>query len=126
MEGQSSHKHSYAQPPTPDLWITSLDAYGTGVVKGSFVEELHAVFLGSDGRGEVNGDHLQHSIASWNPFPHDGLQEGLAFLFLVISVQLDFQLLYQFLRFLLLEVHNGIKYLKEGGGAKITRGQSLS
>ena len=42
---------------------------------GSLVEQLHTVLLGGEGRGEMDGDHLQHGVSGWKPFPHHSLQQ---------------------------------------------------
>ena len=73
----------------------------------------------------MNGYHLQHGVASRDPFPHDDLQEGFPLLLFVLNAQLDLKLLYQLCRLLPLEVHDGIEHLysaewvriREGGGA---------
>ena len=57
------------------LGVTVLDSEGARVIVGSLIEQLHTVLLGSEGRGEMDGDHLQHGISSRKPFPHHGLQQ---------------------------------------------------
>ena len=59
------------------LRVTVLDSKGTGVVLGSFIEQLHTVLLSSKGRGEMDCDHLQHGVASREPFPHHSLKRKL-------------------------------------------------
>lgn len=88
-----------------------LNTHGSLVVSGSFVQQLTAVLLGSDGGWQVDGDHLQKSFSSGEPATHHSLQERLALLVLVLRIQLDIQLLDQFSGFLLLEVHDGVEHL---------------
>lgn len=52
-----------AAPPT----------YGSLIVRGALVEQLAAILLGCDGGRQVDGDHLQQGISSWQPPPHHGL-----------------------------------------------------
>ena len=57
------------------LGVTVLDSEGAGVIMRSLVEQLHTVLLGSEGRGEMDGDHLQHGISGRKPLPHHSLQQ---------------------------------------------------
>lgn len=86
--------------------------HGSFIISGSFVKQLAAVPLGRDGRGQVDGDHLKQSFSGGQPATHHSLQQRLAFLILVLGVQLDVQLLDQLGDFLLLKVHDGIEHLE--------------
>ena len=63
-------------------WVTIFDAQGTGIIMWAFVQQLHAIPLGSDRRREMDGDHLEEGIASWQPLLHDHFEQLLAFKFL--------------------------------------------
>merc|ERR1719341_1182053 len=99
------------------LGVTVLDAHAGSVVVGSLVEELSPVLLGGDGGGEVDDDHLEHSIASRQPVPHHTLHQGLSLQLLLLGLEhiLDQlaggsgELAQKLLGLLLLEVHDGIK-----------------
>ena len=54
--------------------VAVLDPEGARVVVRALVEELHAVLLGGDGGGQVDGDHLEEGVARRQPLPHHGLQ----------------------------------------------------
>eukprot|EP00042_Codosiga_hollandica_P038086 m.306022 g.306022 ORF g.306022 m.306022 type:complete len:541 (-) comp55303_c1_seq1:42-1664(-) len=94
--------------------VAVLHAKSDLVVLGALIEELHAVALGSDGRGEVDGDHLEQSITSGQPLLHDGLHEGLALRLALLDGELDLELLDELVGHVLLEVHDRVEDLEDG------------
>ena len=81
---------------------------------GTFVQHLHTVLLGGDGRWQVDGYHLKKSITSWQPVAHDGLHQGLSLLVLVLVGDLDLELFHQLGGLVLFELHDGVKHLVDG------------
>jgi len=71
------------------LGVASLDTLGGFIVLGSLVQELHSVVLGGDWRRQVDGNHLEEGVASWEPGSHESLHEGLANEVLVVTLELD-------------------------------------
>jgi hypothetical protein len=89
------------------LSITVLDTHACLIVWWTLVESLSTVLLGSDWGWEMKNQHLQHSISGWEESSHDNLQESLALLLLVLSRELDVELLKESVDLILLEVHYG-------------------
>jgi hypothetical protein len=58
------------------VWIARFNTDGAWIVHWSFIQKFASVFLGSDWRWQVDGDHLQQSFTSWEPVSHDGFHEG--------------------------------------------------
>ena len=48
----------------------------TRIVQGTLIQQLCSVALGCHRWGQVDNNHLQHGITSWQPLPHDGLYRG--------------------------------------------------
>jgi len=90
--------------------------HGGLVVPRPFIAQLTAVFLCSDGGGQVDGDHLEQGLPSRQPTPHHSLQQGLPLFLLVLRVEFHIQLLNQFGCLVLLEIHDGIKNLDSEKG----------
>lgn len=86
--------------------------HGGLVVSRPFVKQLAAVFLCSDGGGQVDGDHLEQSLSGRQPASHHSLQQGLPLLLLVLRVQFDAKLIDEFGCLVLLEIHDGVKHLE--------------
>merc|ERR1719464_540316 len=67
--------------------VAGLDG-GTGqIVRGSLVQQLGPVLLGSDGRGQVDDDHLEHGLASGQPVPHHALHQRFSLQLLLLVLQ---------------------------------------
>lgn len=71
------------------LGITVLHGNGYGIIKRAFVKHFGTVLLGSVGRRQVDGNHLQESITGRQPLTHNSFEQGLAFLVLLLANELD-------------------------------------
>lgn len=105
--------------------------HGSLVVSGPFIEKLTAVFLRSDGGGQVDGNHLEQGFSGREPAPHYSLQQGLPLLFFVLRVKFDIQLFNEFGCLFFFEIHDGIKHLRgqRGKGREmkaLSRGSNFS
>eukprot|EP00043_Microstomoeca_roanoka_P011771 m.111338 g.111338 ORF g.111338 m.111338 type:complete len:377 (-) comp15293_c0_seq1:145-1275(-) len=80
----------------------------------AFVEELHTVVLGSDGGRKVDGNHLKESLTGREPAAHHGLHEGLTLEGLLLSIELNVELLDELGGNVMLEVHDGVEDLVDG------------
>lgn len=58
--------------------ITVLEGEGDSIVLGTFVELLHTVVLGGQWRWQVDGNHLEKGLTSWEPVAHEALEEWFA------------------------------------------------
>ena len=74
------------------LGVTVTDTNGAGVVLRTLVESLSTVLLGSNGRRQVDTDHLQHGIGGRQELAHDDLKKSLALKFLVLVGKLHAKL----------------------------------
>lgn len=89
------------------LRIAVTDTLAELIVGWTLVESLGTVSLGSDWGWQVENDHLQESISSWQELSHDDLEEGLSFEVLLVTLERDLELLEKKLGLFLLEVHDG-------------------
>jgi len=96
------------------LGVAVSDTDSALIVKGTLVQSLGTVLLGSDGRGQVENHHLQKSVGSGEESAHDSLEELLALLLLVIRSELQLKLLEKGGNLLLLEVHDSGEDLEDG------------
>lgn len=96
------------------LGVAGLDGHGGLVVLGTLVEGLGTVGLGGDGGRKVEDHHLQQAVSSGKEGLHDGLEELLALLLLVISSELEVELLEESGSLVLLEVHDSGEDLEDG------------
>ena len=48
------------------------------IVIRAFVQHVGSVLLGGGGGRQMDNDHLEHSLTSWQPVPHDSLHQRLA------------------------------------------------
>merc|ERR1711988_1768074 len=104
------------------IGVASLDGHASLIVRGSLVQKLSPVLLGSDGGGQVDDDHLEHGLASGQPVPHHALHQRLPLQLLLLVLQdvLDqlaigsCQLAHQLLNLVLLEVHDGVEHHVDG------------
>jgi len=71
------------------LRIASLDGLGDNVVLRASVERAATIGLSESGGRQVDAHHLEQTIGSREPLTKDGLQEGLAHLFLLLSLEGD-------------------------------------
>lgn len=90
-------------------WVAVLHRHACLVIVWAFVELLGTVLTGSDWGWQVDGDHLQQSVASWEPLSDHGLHQRLAFEVLLVLRELDFELGDELGRLFLVEVHDGIE-----------------
>lgn len=104
------------------LGVTVTDTNGSLVVHGTLVEGLDTVALGSDGRGEVEDHHLQQGVSGGQESAHDGLEQLLALLLLVLGAQVELELLEQGGDLVLLEVHDGSEDLEDGVEDELVEG----
>lgn len=95
------------------LGVAGLDGDGGLVVLGTLVEGLGTVGLGGDGGRKVEDHHLQQAVSSGKEGLHDGLEELLALLLLVISSELEVELLEESGSLVLLEVHDSGEDLED-------------
>ena len=65
--------------------VAGADGFGDVVVLGSFVKHLGSVVLRGQGRGQVDGNHLEQSLSSWEPVSHEAFELGLSAEILVVS-----------------------------------------
>lgn len=96
------------------LGIAVTDTNGGSIVKRSLVQSLSTVLLGSDGRRKVENHHFQQGVGSGQESSHDDLEQLLALLLAVISVQLEVEFLKKRGDLIVLEVHDGIEDLEDG------------
>lgn len=104
------------------LGVTVTDTNGAVVVLGTLVQSLGTVLLGSDGRGQVDTDHLQHGISGGQELAHDSLEQLLASEVLLVGGQLDLELLKQGGDLLLLVVVDGVEDLEDGVQDELVEG----
>ena len=69
--------------------VTLLDGLTTRIIDGSLIEVSSSVLLGLQGGRELENDHLNESIGSVKPFLEDSLEEGLAFVVLLVTLELN-------------------------------------
>ena len=69
------------------IGITVFEGKGDGIVLGTFVQLFHTVVLGGQWRWQVDGNHLEESLTSWEPVTHEALQEWFALELYFSSVQ---------------------------------------
>lgn len=82
----------------------------------TLVQHLSSVLLSSDRRRQVDGNHSQQGVTSWQPRLHHGLHERLATLLelvLVLRGNLHVELLDELHVLLLAEVHDRRKDLED-------------
>lgn len=96
------------------LGVAVTDTNGGRIVKRSLVQSLSTVLLGSDGRRKVENHHFQQGVGSGQESSHYDLEQLLALLLAVISVQLEVELLKKRGDLIVLEVHDGIEDLEDG------------
>lgn len=96
------------------IGIAVLHGNGGLIVVGTLVQHLHTVLLGNDWGWQMNGNHLKESLTGWQPGAHNGLQQSLAVLVLVLVLQGHTDLLQEDTDLLLLVVHDGIEHLVDG------------
>ena len=89
--------------------VAVLHRHARLVVGWAFVEVLGTVLTGGDRGRQVNRDHLQQSVASWEPLSDHGLHQRLAFEFGFVLRELDFELGDELGGLFLVKVHHGIK-----------------
>lgn len=56
-----------------------------GVIEGALVEVVDTVSLGDDGRGEMDTHHLKNGVTGREELAHDGLEELLLALGLLLA-----------------------------------------
>ena len=88
------------------LRVTVSDGLAVDIVRWTLVQSLSSVSLSSDWRWQVDDNHLQHGVGSWQELSHDNLQQSLTLQLLLVGLQVDLQLLQQGWDLLLLEVHD--------------------
>jgi hypothetical protein len=93
--------------------VAVTDTNSALVIKGTFVQVLDTVSLSSDGRGKVDTDHLKESITSGKELAHNNLEKLLALKILLISSELNLELLKKSGGLVLLEVHNRVEDLED-------------
>ncbi|KNC26657.1 hypothetical protein FF38_01376 [Lucilia cuprina] len=49
------------------IGITVLNSDGGFIIMRTFIQHFHTVFLGNDGRRQMDGNHLKQSFTSWQP-----------------------------------------------------------
>lgn len=75
----------------------------------TLIQKLSSVLLSSDRRWQMDSDHSQESVTSWQPRLHDGLEKWLTALLelvLVLRRDLDVELLDELQVLLFAEVHD--------------------
>merc|ERR1719225_2157787 len=80
------------------IGVARLHGHSSRIVIRAFVQHVGSVLLGG-GRGrQMDNDHLEHSLTSWQPVPHDSLHQRLAFKlqFFVFHLSLQFQFVQKF------------------------------
>lgn len=88
------------------LWIAVLDAHAGLIIWWTLVESLSTVLLCGDWGWQVENQHLQHGIGSWQESAHDDLEEGLALELTLLGGKLDGKLVEEVGDLILLEVHD--------------------
>jgi hypothetical protein len=96
------------------LGVTVTDTNSALVVHGTLVESLRTVLLGSDGRGQMDTDHLQHGISGGQELAHNDLEQSLALEILLIVGKLDLELLNEGEDLLLLVIGDSSEDLEDG------------
>jgi hypothetical protein len=96
------------------LGVTVTDTNSALVVVGTLVQSLHTVLLGSDGRGQVDTDHLQHGISGGQELAHNDLEQSLALKVLLVGGKLDLELLEEGVDLLCLVVGDSSEDLEDG------------
>jgi hypothetical protein len=94
--------------------VTVTDTNASLVISRTLVQSLGTVLLGSDGRGQVDTDHLQHGIGGGQELAHDSLEELLANEVLLIGSKLDINLLKKGGDLVLLVVVDELEDLEDG------------
>lgn len=96
------------------LGVTVTDTNSALVVHGTLIQSLGTVLLGSDGRGQVDTDHLQHGISGGQELAHDDLEQSLALKVLLVASKLDLELLNELVDLLSLVVVDSSEDLEDG------------
>lgn len=104
--GDVKHQRSFG--------IAVTDTNAGLIIVRTFVESFGTVLLSSDGGWQVKNHHFQKSIGSWKELLHDNLKKGLALQFLLLTGQLNLELLQKNGDFLLLRVGDSIEDLEDG------------
>jgi hypothetical protein len=96
------------------LGITFTDSSAGLVIGRTFIEGLGTVPLGSNGRWQVNDQHLEESVSSRQEVAHGNLEQLLALEFKFFLGKLDFELFEKTDNFFLLRVVDGSEDLEDG------------
>merc|ERR1719208_527915 len=98
------------------IGVARLHGHSSRIVIRAFVQHVGSVLLGGGGGRQMDNDHLEHSLTSWQPVPHDSLHQRLAFKlqFFIFHLSLQFQFVQKFIGVLLLEVHDSIEHFVDG------------
>jgi len=104
------------------LGVTVTDTDGRRVVLGTLVEGLNTVLLGGLGRGKVDNHHLEEGVGGRQELAHDDLEEGLALEVLLLTNELDAELLNESVGGILLALHDGVEDLEDGVQAELVEG----
>lgn len=104
------------------LGVTVTETNSALIVLRTLVQSLGTVVLSSDGRRQVNTDHLQHGIGGRQELAHDNLEESLTLKFLLVVGKLDVELLDESLNLITLVVVDGGEDLEDGVQDKLVEG----
>jgi len=104
------------------LGVTVADGDGGLIIRGTLVESLHAVLLGGGGRGKVENHHLEESVSGRKELAHDGLEELLLLELLLVTSELDVELLAELEDLLVLGVHDGREDAEDGVKDELVEG----
>ena len=94
--------------------VTVLDGNSVNIVGGTLVKGLSTVVLGSDGGRKMDNNHLHEGVSSRQELSHDDLKEGLTLELLLLTLEVNLELLKESLDLLLLEVHDSSKDSENG------------
>lgn len=104
------------------LGVTVTDTNGSLVIRGTLVQSLGTVLLGSGGGRKVENHHLEERVGSGEESSHDSLEELLALLLTVLSGELELELVEEGGDLVLLEVHDGGEDLEDGVEDELVEG----
>lgn len=96
------------------LGVTVPNTDGGLVVHGALVKSLDTIFLGGNGRGKVDTDHLEKRVTSGEELSHNNLEELLALEVPLLGRKLDLELFEELGDLVLLEVHDRVKETEDG------------
>jgi len=90
------------------------DGFAARVIGGSLIKVSSSVLLRLLGRGELHDNHLNESVSGVNPLLEDALEEGLALVILLISLEDESDVVHHLFVNLFVSFHERAGQLDDG------------